>query len=57
MIIEGDEVFYLGDNPMVLQRTDNPNNGSGLGLDVKGVEAFTPFTKMRPIHALQGDRR
>jgi hypothetical protein len=44
MIIEGDEVFYLGDNPMVLQRTDNPNNGSGLGLDVKGVEAFMPLS-------------
>jgi hypothetical protein len=43
MVIEREEVFYLGDNPVVLQRTDNPKNGSSLGFDVKGVEAFMPL--------------
>jgi hypothetical protein len=44
MVIETDEIFYLGDNPVVLQRTHNPKDGSGLGLDVRGVEAFLPLT-------------
>jgi hypothetical protein len=43
MIASGDEVFYLGDNPAVLQRTDNPRDGSHLGFDVAGVEAFLPL--------------
>ena len=40
MVIESDEIFYLGDNPVVLQRTENPKDGSNLGFDVSGVEAF-----------------
>lgn len=49
MVIESDEVFYLGDNPVVLQRTRNPNDGSNLGFDVEGVEAFLPLS---PKYAL-----
>lgn len=44
MVIETDEVFYLGDNPVVLQRTRNPKDGSDLGFDVEGVEAFLPLS-------------
>jgi hypothetical protein len=44
MVIQDDEVFYLGDNPVVLQRTRNPKDGSGLGFDVPGVEAFLPLS-------------
>jgi hypothetical protein len=44
MVIETDEVFYLGDNPVVLQRTRNPKDGSNLGFDVEGVEAFLPLS-------------
>ena len=33
----------------MLQRTDNPKDGSNLGFDVKGVEAFMPLS---PQHAL-----
>ena len=44
MVIEGDDIFYLGDNPVVLQRTENPKDGSNLGFDVAGVEAFMPLS-------------
>jgi hypothetical protein len=44
MVIQGDEVFYLGDNPVVLQRTRDPKDGSNLGFDVAGVEAFLPLS-------------
>jgi hypothetical protein len=44
MVIESGDVFYLGDNPAVLQRSENPKDGSGLGFDVKGVEAFLPLS-------------
>jgi Protein of unknown function (DUF4238) len=44
MMIQSDDVFYLGDNPVVLQRTENPKDGSSLGFDVKGVEAFLPLS-------------
>jgi hypothetical protein len=43
MVIEHDDVFYLGDQPVVLQRTFDPKNGSDLGFDVQGVEAFMPL--------------
>ncbi|CCD97732.1 DUF4238 domain-containing protein [Bradyrhizobium sp. STM 3809] len=49
MVIEGDDAFYLGDNPVVLQRTCEPNNGKNLGFDVVGVEAFLPLS---PVCAL-----
>lgn len=44
MTIDGDEVFYLGDHPVVLQRTEHPPAGSELGLDIQGVEAYLPLT-------------
>jgi hypothetical protein len=44
MVIETDEVFYLGDQPVVLQRTRNPRDGSDLGFDVDGIEAFLPLS-------------
>jgi hypothetical protein len=44
MLIESDEVFYLGDNPVVLQRARNPKDGTDLGFDVPGIEAFLPLS-------------
>jgi hypothetical protein len=43
MVIEHDDVFYLGDQPVVLQRTFDLTNGINLGFDVQGVEAFMPL--------------
>jgi hypothetical protein len=60
MVIEDEEVFYLGDNPVVLQRTDDPKDGSSLGFDVKGVEAFMPLSPKSalymPCRATSDDR-
>ncbi len=44
MVIEHDDVFYLGDHPLVLQNTEHPADAGDLGFDVKGVEAFLPLT-------------
>ncbi|MEQ1705024.1 MAG: DUF4238 domain-containing protein [Rickettsiales bacterium] len=44
MKIEHDDIFYLGDQPVVLQNTENPSKAQSLGLDIKGVEAFLPLT-------------
>jgi hypothetical protein len=44
MVIEGHENFYLGDSPVVLQRTENPKDGGNLGFDVEGIEAFMPLS-------------
>lgn len=44
MVIEHDDVFYLGDQPVVLQRTFDSKNGIDLGFDVQGVEAFMPLS-------------
>jgi hypothetical protein len=41
MVIDHDDVFYLGDQPVVLQRTFDLRNGIDLGFDVQGVEAFS----------------
>ena len=41
---EGDQPFYLGDNPVVLQATENPEKARELGLDMDGVEAFLPLS-------------
>ena len=41
--IEHDDVFYLGDHPVVLQNTANPSSNKDLGLDVEGVEALMPL--------------
>ena len=43
LLILGEEIFYLADNPVVLQLTENPGGGGSLGFDVKGVEAFLPL--------------
>jgi hypothetical protein len=60
MVISSDDVFYLGDNPVVLQRTDDPKDGSGLGFDVKGVEAFMPLSPKcalyMPCKTISNDR-
>jgi hypothetical protein len=50
MIASGEEAFYLGDNPTVLQRTDNPRDGSQLGFDVGGVEAFLPLASQCALY-------
>ncbi len=44
MTIENDEIFYLGDHPVVLQHTENPSSDQDLGFDIQGVEAFLPLT-------------
>lgn len=49
MVIDTDDYFYLGDNPVVLQRTENPSDGKNLGFDIAGVETFMPLS---PKHAL-----
>jgi hypothetical protein len=43
MVIDHDDVFYLGDHPVVLQHTENPSLDQDLGFDIKGVEAFMPL--------------
>jgi hypothetical protein len=43
MVIEHGDAFYLGDQPVVLQRTFDPRSGINLGFDVQGVEAFMPL--------------
>lgn len=44
MVIVDDDVFYLGDQPVVLQRTRDQKDRSNLGFDVEGVEAFMPLS-------------
>lgn len=44
MVIEANDVFYLGDHPLVLQNTEDPSDGDNLGFDVKGVEALMPLS-------------
>lgn len=44
MQIETDKVFYLGDNPVVLQNTEHPSAKSSLGFDIVGVEVYMPIT-------------
>jgi len=44
MKIERDGAFYLGDHPVVLQKTENPSGAQSLGFDIIGVEAFLPIT-------------
>jgi hypothetical protein len=43
MVIEHGDVFYLADQPVVLQRTLDLTDGTNLGFDVQGVEAFMPL--------------
>jgi hypothetical protein len=60
MVIYSDDGFYLGDNPVVLQRTGNPRDGTNLGFDVRGVEAFLPLSPKcalyMPCRATSEDR-
>lgn len=41
--IEHDDIFYLGDHPLVLQDTANPSSNKDLGLDIEGIEALLPL--------------
>lgn len=36
--------FYLGDNPVVLQSTEQPGDAMEIGLDVPGIEVFFPLS-------------
>jgi hypothetical protein len=60
LMVTSDDTFYLGDNPTVLQRTDNLRDGSNLGFDVSGVEAFLPLAPhcaiYMPCRATSEDR-
>ena len=49
MSIEHNDVFYLGDHPLVLQYTDMRPGPSELGFDIEGVEAMMPLS---PKYAL-----
>lgn len=44
MVIDHDDVFYLGDHPVVLQDTENRSKEKELGFDIAGVEAFLPIS-------------
>ena len=44
MVIEHDDVFYLGDHPVVLQHSDKPAEHKELGFDIEGVEALMPIS-------------
>ena len=58
LMVASDDTFYLGDNPAVLQRTENPRDGSNLGFDVTGVEAFfAARALLRDLYAVPGDER
>ena len=43
MVVDSDDVFYLGDQPVVLERPLEPKNVSGLGFDVEGIDAYMPL--------------
>lgn len=44
LMVTGDNsFFYLGDNPVVLQNTENPSKAGEIGLDMDGIEAFMPL--------------
>ena len=44
MVIEHDDVFFLGDHPVVLQHTETPTAPKPLGFDIEGVAAFMPLS-------------
>lgn len=50
MVIAGNDVFYLGDHPVVLQNTRNPKDGSNLGFDVPGIEVLMPLSPKRALY-------
>ncbi len=43
MVIDHNDVFYLGDHPVVLQHTEKPPADKEMGFDIQGVEAFLPL--------------
>ncbi len=49
MSIEHDDIFYLGDHPLVLQYSEKDARKAEVGFDIKGVEAMMPLT---PKYAL-----
>lgn len=42
--IDHDDLFYLGDNPVVLQNPENKKLPESLGFDIIGTEVFLPLT-------------
>jgi hypothetical protein len=44
METEPENLFYLGDSPVVLQSTERPGDAMELGFDLPGVEAFLPLS-------------
>jgi hypothetical protein len=50
MTIEHDDVFYLGDHPIVLQHSDSDEKGSEVGFDIKGVEALMPLSPRQALY-------
>jgi hypothetical protein len=44
MEIQHNDVFYLGDHPVVFQVTEEPGSSSDVGLWMEGVEIFFPIT-------------
>lgn len=48
--IEHEDVFYLGDHPVVLQHTEAPASPMELGFDIKGVEAFLPLSPKSALY-------
>jgi hypothetical protein len=43
MVVSHEGVFYLGDNPVVLQHAEKPSSCEPLGFDIAGVEMFLPL--------------
>ncbi|MEP6785916.1 MAG: DUF4238 domain-containing protein [Sphingomonadales bacterium] len=50
MVIEDNSVFYLGDNPVVLQSTEHPGKAMELGFDVAGTEVFMPLSPKQALY-------
>lgn len=50
--IDHDEVFYLGDSPVVLQHAENPSSRAPLGFDIAGVEVYMPITPTLALYFL-----
>lgn len=50
VVIEDSSVFYLGDNPVVLQSTEHPGKAMELGFDVAGTEVFMPLSPKQALY-------
>jgi hypothetical protein len=44
MVIDHDDIFYLGDHPIILQNMEKPLWPGELGFDIEGVEALIPLS-------------